>query len=105
MTGKEITVVRIYLSEGHAQLNNLLKRMHDWEKVRGLTVFRGISGFGESGEVHSAKFIDLSLDLPIVVEFFDEAEKVAAILEHLNHIVKPGHMVWWTAQSNETPAP
>ncbi|MGD8811328.1 MAG: DUF190 domain-containing protein, partial [Thioalkalispiraceae bacterium] len=45
-------MVRIYLNEGEGQLKGFLKRLHDWEKVRGVTVFRGISGFGDSGVVH-----------------------------------------------------
>lgn len=101
MTSSEVTVVRIYLSEGHAQLENLIKRLHDWEKVRGVSVFRGIAGFGDSGVVHSGKLIDLSLDLPLVVEFFDTPEKAAAIMEHLSTTVKPGHMLSFNARINE----
>ena len=101
MSTHEVTVVRIYLSEGHAQLENLMKRLHDWEKVRGVSVFRGIAGFGDSGAVHTSKLIDLSLDLPLVVEFFDEPEKAEAIMAHLASAVKPGHMLSWNARINE----
>ena len=97
----EVTVVRVYLSEGRSQLESLLKRLHDWEKVRGVTVFRGIAGFGDGGEVHTARLIDLSLDLPLVVEFFDEPAKVEAIIEHLNTTIKPGHILSWSAFVNE----
>lgn len=98
----EVTMVRIYLSEKDSHLDNLLKRLHDWEKVRGVSVFRGISGYGENGTVHSASFIDLSLDLPLVVEFFDEPTKIDKILEHLNNTIKPRHMVKWSARVNES---
>ncbi len=101
MKGREMMMVRIYLLEGEVQLNSLLKRLHDWEKLRGLTVFRGISGFGADGKLHSAKWIDLAMELPIVVEFFDESEKIEAILEHLEDEIKPGHAVWWPVQVNE----
>jgi len=96
----EITMVRIYLTEGEAQLKTLTKRLRDWEKLRGLTVFRGISGFGDSGVIHGAEIVDLSLNLPIVVEFFDEPEKINEIWEHLREIIKPGHMVRWNAEIN-----
>ncbi len=102
MNMTEVTMVRIYLSEMSGHLENLLKRLHDWEKVRGVSVFRGISGFGDSGEVHSASFVDLSLDLPLVVEFFDEPAKIEKILEHLNDTIKPKHMVKWSAWVNES---
>lgn len=96
----EVSMVRIYLTEGETQLKTLLKRLRDWEKLRGVTVFRGISGFGDSGVIHGADLIDLSLNLPMVVEFFDTPDKIDQIWEHLQDIVKPGHMVRWQAQLN-----
>ena len=45
MKSIEVTMVRIYLTEAEKMLDTVLKRLHDWEKVRGVTVFRGISGF------------------------------------------------------------
>ena len=100
MNGETITMVRIYLSEGEAQLATLMKRLHDWEKLRGVTVFRGISGFGESGDIHTASLVDMSLDLPIVVEFFDSPEKIEAVVDHIGTLIKPGHMVWWQVNVN-----
>jgi uncharacterized protein len=97
----EVTIVRIYLTEGETQLRNLMKRLRDWEKLRGLTVFRGVSGFGESGVIHGANIVDISLHMPIVVEFFDEDEKINKILEHISDQIKPGHMLKWFAQINE----
>jgi PII-like signaling protein len=101
MKTNDVMVVRIYLSEGHSQLDNLLKRLHDWEHVRGVSVFRGIAGFGDSGKLHTSKLIDLSLDLPLVVEFFDQPDKAREIMQHLESTVKPGHMLSWLAQINE----
>lgn len=96
---EDITIVRLYLTEGQGQLDTLLKRLHDWEKLRGVTVFRGISGYGGSGVMHASRFVDLSLDLPIVVEFFDEPHKVDAVMDHLSTVIKPGHMVSWSARA------
>jgi PII-like signaling protein len=100
MKHQEVTVVRLYLNEGEAQLNNLLKRLHDWEHVCGVTVFRGIAGFGPGGELHTGKLLDLSLNLPLVVEFFDEPDKAEAVMEHLQAEIKPGHMLSWRARIN-----
>ena len=93
----EVTFVRIYLTEGEGHMSSLLGRLHDEEKVQGVTVFRGISGFGKSGKVHSSSLLDMSLDLPLVIEFFDEPEKIATILEHLHSDIEPGHIVSWPA--------
>lgn len=100
MNSNMVTMVRIYLTEGEAQLKTLMKRLRDWEKVRGVTVFRGISGFGDSGIIHEAGLVDLSLDLPLVVEFFDQPDKVDEIVAHLNEFIKPGHIVTWEARTN-----
>ena len=91
----DVTFVRIYLTEGEGRMEGLLKRLHDEEKVQGVTVFRGISGFGSSGRLHSSSLLDMSLDLPLVVEFFDVPHKVEQILEHIRRDIDPGHIVSW----------
>jgi PII-like signaling protein len=101
MKHSDVTLVRIYLTEGEKVMKTLLTKLHDEEKVRGVTVFRGISGFGRSGQVHSSTLLDLSLDLPVVIEFFDTPDKVRRILSHLKTLLPPGHVVSWPAQINE----
>jgi PII-like signaling protein len=98
MNGTDVTMVRIYITEGEGRLKELLAKLHDEEKVMGVTVFRGISGFGRSGEIHSASLLDLSMDLPIVIEFFDVPEKIDRIVAHLSGTLEPGHMVSWSAR-------
>jgi PII-like signaling protein len=97
MNKLDITCVRVYLTEGEGSMETLLRRLHDEEKVQGVTVFRGICGFGKSGTMHSSSLLDMSLDLPLVVEFFDVPEKVDSILEHLRKQIEPGHIVSWPA--------
>ncbi len=98
MSGTTVTFVRIYLTEGEHIKDRIFRRLHDDEKVRGVTVFRGISGFGRSGHIHSSSLLDVSLDLPLVIEFFDAPDKVETILEHLRELVEPGHIVKWQAE-------
>ena len=100
MNSVSVTMVRIYLTEAEGRLKPLLAMLHDEEKVRGVTVFRGISGFGRSGKVHSASLLDLSMDLPVVIEFFDEPQKVEAVLDRLDGRIDPGHIVSWSAMAN-----
>jgi len=101
MKFSEVTVVRIYLTETGELQKTLLAKLHDEEKVKGVTVFRGVSGFGRSGKMHSSSLLDLSLDLPLVIEFFDKPDKVKHILTHLRKILPAGHVVSWTAHVNE----
>ena len=95
MNTRDITFVRIYLTEGKGRMEGLLKRLHDEEKVQGVTVFRGITGFGSSGKLHATSLIDMSLDLPLVIEFFDVPDKISSILEHIRRDIDPGHIVSW----------
>ncbi|MGD8843790.1 MAG: DUF190 domain-containing protein [Gammaproteobacteria bacterium] len=100
MNLESVTFVRIYLTEGDRKLQDLLRCLHDQAKVRGVTVFRAMTGFGRSGVVHSSSLLDLSLDLPVAVEFFDSPERVEEILKHLKDRLEPGHVVVWNAYVN-----
>lgn len=91
----DMRIARVYLTEGQHLLDRLLTMLHDEAKVRGVTVFRGVAGFGASGKIHENSLVDLSLDLPLVVEFFDKPARVEAALDDLMEIVKPGHVVSW----------
>lgn len=92
-----VEIVRVYLTEHEGVLDDVLHCLHDDHRVRGVTVFRGISGFGHSGRMHEARWTDLSLDLPVVVEFFDAPEQTADARAALQQWVAPGNMVYWPA--------
>lgn len=97
MKTRDVTMVHIYLTEGDKMLDQLMKQLHDEEKVSGVTVLRGITGFGKQGHIHSSSLIDVSFDLPLVIEFFDSAEKVIKIIEDIQPLIEPGHIVSWSA--------
>ncbi len=42
----------------------------------GVTVLRGITGFGKASKIRSSDLLDLSSDLPIVIEIVDTEEKI-----------------------------
>ena len=96
----DVTVVRIYCTEAEHKLEPLLKLLHDQEKVAGVTAFRGVAGFGRSGKLHTSTLLDVSLNLPVVIEFFDLPEKIASVMEHLAPQIEPGHMLTWSAKAN-----
>ena len=64
-------------------------------------MFRGIAGLGAEHQLHKASLLDLSPELPLVVEFFDSPQKVEKIITQLESMVKPDHIVSWTAQSGK----
>jgi hypothetical protein len=46
--------------------------------LAGATVLRGPMGFGESAHIHTATILDLSANLPMVIEIVDAEEKLRA---------------------------
>lgn len=80
----------VYLGEsaryhGHALSSVILERAHASGLV-GASVFRGLSGFGSSGTVHTAHVLSLSDDLPLMIVIVDTAEKIQAFLPQLEFV-------------------
>lgn len=49
--------------------------------LAGVTVFKGVMGYGSSSVVHSYKFWEVTEKLPTVVEIVDEEEKITTFYE------------------------
>ena len=98
----DILMVRIYLNEAdHGKRKTLMQEiltlLQERHAVKGVTVFRGIAGFGASGEVHADDLLRLNVDLPLVIEFFDEPRIAEAAVALLNDLVPASHIVSWPA--------
>ncbi len=93
----KVTVARIYVTEGKHIHEKIFQRLHDEHKVKGVTVYRGMTGFGKSGETHSSTLLDVSFDLPVVVEFFDTEENVKTALDSISDLITPGHVLTFAA--------
>lgn len=97
MATQSVTVARIYLREGEHVLSRLIQFLHDDEQVSGVTVLQGIAGFGPDGNIHRASLVDLSLDLPLVVEFYDRPERVEEVIDKIETQLGLSHVVSWSA--------
>jgi uncharacterized protein len=90
----ERTLMRIHIGESdkwhgkplHEAIVEMLRR----EKFSGVTVLRGVGGFGGSSIYHTDKILRLSQDLPIVVEIVEYAERIEQILPRLDEMVEGG---------------
>src|SRR5215469_16043624 len=105
----EILMVRIYLSESdHGRRKRLMQEilglLQERHAVQGVTVFRGIAGFGASGEVRAEDILRLNVDLPLVIEFFDEPKVAEAAISLLDDLVPKAHIVSWRATRSGAPA-
>lgn len=99
MKTQNVIFVRIYITEGSNKLKTIVNYLTKEASIRGVSVFRALSGYGESG-AHTSSLLDLSLDLPLAIEFFDVKEKVDVALDHLTEMVKPEHIIFWEADAN-----
>jgi PII-like signaling protein len=69
-----------------AALLELLRR----EGAAGGTVVRGIAGFGAHSVIHAARIVDLSTDLPLVLEWIDQKQLVEQLLPVIEGMLQGG---------------
>lgn len=87
-------LLRIFIGESDRHGGMLL---YEWivrtARERGLagaTVLRGLEGFGARSRIHTARILDLSTDLPIVVEIVDTLDKIEAFLPLVDDAIADG---------------
>lgn len=67
----------------------IVEMLHD-EGIAGATVLHGIEGYGADKQIHTARILDLSNDLPVVITAIDRAEKIDAVLPRLDAMIDKG---------------
>jgi PII-like signaling protein len=60
------------------------------EGFAGATVLRGVMGFGARSVMHTASIVDLSADLPVVIEVVDTQQQVDRLVPILDEMVSGG---------------
>lgn len=60
------------------------------EDCAGATVTRGLAGFGAHSRIHTASLVDLSADLPLVIEWVDNPDRVNRVMSRLKEMVSEG---------------
>ncbi|MBX9568459.1 MAG: DUF190 domain-containing protein [Candidatus Obscuribacterales bacterium] len=58
--------------------------------LAGATVIRAMEGFGAHRSIHTAKVLDLSTDLPIIIEIVDELQKIEDFMTVVDSVVEEG---------------
>ena len=106
----EVTVARIYLREAdHGKRGTLMQEvlniLHDQQRVQSLVVFRGIAGYGDSGEIRASDMLRINVDLPLVIEFFDTPKVVDAALALLDELVPAEQILIWRAEQRKRAGP
>jgi hypothetical protein len=82
--------LRVFIGEsdklGHLPLYEAIVREARDAGLAGATVLKGVLGFGATARIRTAKILDLSADMSMVVELVDEAAKVEAFQRKLSEL-------------------
>jgi uncharacterized protein len=90
----ERVLMRVHVGESdkfngkplYQEIVQLLRR----RKYAGATAFRAIMGFGASSKLHTDRFLELSTDLPVIIECVETEERIMAILPELDNMIGGG---------------
>jgi PII-like signaling protein len=87
-------LMRVFVSESdhcHSRpLYEALVELFHRERLAGVSVLRGIAGFGTSSHLHTTKLLRLSQHLPIVIEVVDSQENVDRVLPQIESMMTTG---------------
>jgi PII-like signaling protein len=101
----ERTMVRIYFGESdkwhHQPLEVALLERLRREGFAGATVFRGVAGFGANSVIHTTHLLELSSDLPVVIEVVDREERLEKLWPILDEMMGDGLVTTEKVQAYE----
>ncbi|MEI6562803.1 MAG: DUF190 domain-containing protein [bacterium] len=87
----EAKLLRIFIGEGdrhqHSCLHEVIVKMCREAGLAGATVLRGLMSYGSSSHFRSTRILDLSADLPVVVEIVDTEARINAILPAIDQLL------------------
>src|SRR5215468_4212319 len=85
---RDAVLLRIFLGEkdrsGRLPLYEAIVLKARERRLAGATVLRGPMGFGHSAHLHTAKILELSDDLPLIIEIVDSQEAIDGFLTELD---------------------
>ena len=93
LSGEKV-LMRIFTGEakmfGHIPRYEALVELFRKEGFAGATVLRGVSGFGAHRVYHTHKLLELSSDLPMVIEVVETQEKIDSIMPKVDEMIENG---------------
>lgn len=94
MLPEEGCLLRIFIGESDKRegmpLYAWIVRQAKKEGLAGATVIRSIEGFGAQSHIHTARILQLSTDLPIIIEIIDTHEKINKFLPFIDEAIQGG---------------
>ena len=109
-------LLRIFVGEsdksGHTPLYEAIVFEAKKQGLSGATVTRGIMGFGANSKIHTAKLLELSSDLPMIVEIVDTEERIRAFTKTVEQMfasarsgglitIEKAEVIWYKAAEED----
>src|SRR5579864_1001713 len=90
-------LLRVFIGEadkwhGEPLYDAIVKKLRMLD-IAGVTVYRGILGYGAKGHQHKKSFFHVSRDMPIMISVVDNAEKIASAAEAVEGMLEDGLIV------------
>ena len=86
----EAKLLRIFIGEtdiiSHVPVYEKIVNEARKQNLACATVYKGIMGFGGNSRIHRAKFLEMSEDLPLVIEIVDEQKKIEDFIPTVQQI-------------------
>jgi len=86
----EAKLLRIFIGESdkvhHIPLYEAIVKEAKTMGLAGATAWRGILSYGPNSRIRTAKILDLSSDMPVIIEITDDEAKINAFLPKLNEL-------------------
>lgn len=60
------------------------------EHLAGTTIIRGVESFGVHHQIHTSKMLQLSSNLPMIIEIIDTVDKVKKFMELVEKVMQNG---------------
>lgn len=88
---KKLTIYADETDKFHGKpVYEVLMDMFYKKKIAGVSVFRGVAGYGSDGVFHTTKMLELSTSLPVKIEVVDSEEMISNVLPDVLGIVEKG---------------
>ncbi|MFZ2324798.1 MAG: DUF190 domain-containing protein [Ignavibacteriaceae bacterium] len=95
-TNSEAKLLRIFIGEsdrikGKPVYEEIVFKAREAE-LAGVTVIKGIMGFGANSIIHTSKILTLSEDLPLIIEIVDKLSKIEDFIPIINEIFEKANI-------------
>ncbi len=90
----EQTLLRIFIGESdrwqHKPTSEALVDLLRRHRFAGVTVLHGVAGYGAHSVYHTDRLLELSTDLPVIIEAVESREKIELIMPEIDDMMVGG---------------